>query len=123
MYLIDTSIWLDFLNNKDDVELVEQVQKLMKEKQAAWCPMIKLELQRSGKERESALSIFEEVLSDFEINQFVWDLAHKIAKNCSRKGRPVPNSDILIYATARYHGCEIFHNDKHFDWLAEIDGN
>ena len=120
MHLIDTSIWLDFLNKKSEVELAQRIQELMKNKQAAWCPMIQLELERSGKERASALALLNEVLPSLEINQAVWSLAHELAQACSRKGKPVPNTDILIYATAQHHGCQVFHNDKHFDWLAEI---
>jgi predicted nucleic acid-binding protein len=120
MHLIDSSIWLDFLNKKSDIELTQRVQELMKNKQAAWCPMIQLELERSGKERASALALLNEVLPSLEINQTVWSLAHQLAQACSRKGKPVPNTDILIYATAQHHGCQIFHNDQHFDWLAEI---
>jgi predicted nucleic acid-binding protein len=120
MHLIDSSIWLDFLNKKSDIELTQRVQELMKNKQAAWCPMIQLELERSGKERTSALALLNEVLPSLEINQAVWQLAHQLAQACSRKGKPVPYTDILIYATAQHHGCQIFHNDKHFDWLAEI---
>ena len=82
--------------------------------------MIQLELERSGKERASALALLNEVLPSLEINQTVWSLAHQLAQACSRKGKPVPNTDILIYATAQHHGCQVFHNDKHFDWLAEI---
>ena len=120
MHLIDTSIWLDFINKKSEVELAQRVQELMANKQAAWCPMIQLELQRSGKERTSALALLDEVLPSLEINQAVWNLAHQLAQACSRKGKPDPNTDILIYATAQHHGCELFHNDKHFDWLADI---
>ena len=120
IHLIDSSIWLDFLNKKSDIELTQRVQELMKNKQAAWCPMIQLELERSGKERASALALLNEVLPSLEINQAVWSLAHELAQACSRKGKPVPNTDILIYATAQHHGCQVFHNDKHFDWLAEI---
>ena len=120
IHLIDSSIWLDFLNKKSDIELTQRVQELMKNKQAAWCPMIQLELERSGKERASALALLNEVLPSLEINQAVWSLAHQLAQACSRKGKPVPNTDILIYATAQHHGCQVFHNDKHFDWLAEI---
>jgi len=120
IHLIDSSIWLDFLNKKSDIELTQRVQELMKNKQAAWCPMIQLELERSGKERASALALLNEVLPSLEINQTVWSLAHQLAQACSRKGKPVPNTDILIYATAQHHGCQVFHNDKHFDWLAEI---
>ena len=120
IHLIDSSIWLDFLNKKSDIELTQRVQELMKNKQAAWCPMIQLELERSGKERASALALLNEVLPSLEINQAVWSLAHQLAQACSRKGKPIPNTDILIYATAQHHGCQVFHNDKHFDWLAEI---
>ncbi len=120
IHLIDSSIWLDFLNKKSDIELTQRVQELMKNKQAAWCPMIQLELERSGKERASALALLNEVLPSLEINQAVWSLAHQLARACSRKGKPIPNTDILIYATAQHHGCQVFHNDKHFDWLAEI---
>jgi len=120
MHLIDTSIWLDFLNKKSEVELAQRIQELMKNKQAAWCPMIRLELQRAGKERASALALLDDVLPCLDITPAVWQLAHELAQACSRKGKPVPNTDILIYATAQHHGCQVFHNDKHFDWLAEI---
>ena len=120
MHLIDTSIWLDFLNNKNEIKLTQRVQTLMATKQAVWCPMIQLELQRAGKQRAAALTLLIAVLPSLEINQAVWQLAHQLAQTCSRAGKPVPSTDILIYATAQHHGCEIFHNDKHFDWLAKI---
>ena len=120
MHLIDTSICLDFINKKSEIELAQRVQELMANRQAAWCPMIQLELQRAGKERTSALALLDEVLPTLDITPAVWQLAHQLAQACSRQGKPVPNTDILIYATAQHHGCEVFHNDKHFDWLADI---
>jgi predicted nucleic acid-binding protein len=120
MHLIDTSIWIDFLNKKSAIELTQRVQTLVASKQAVWCPMIQLELQRAGKQRAAALALLNEVLPSLEMNQAVWQLAHQLAQACSRTGKPVPNTDILIYATALHHGCEVFHNDKHFDWLAKI---
>jgi predicted nucleic acid-binding protein len=119
MHLIDTSIWLDFLNKKSEVELAQRIHELMKSKQAAWCPMIQLELQRAGKERASALALLDEVLPSLDITPAVWELAHGFAQACSRKGQPVPNTDILIYATAQHHDCHLLHNDKYFDWLEE----
>ena len=120
IYLVDTSIWLDFLNKKKDFDHAQRLQELLHDGNAAWCPMVRLELQRSGKNRESAITLFSEVLPDLEIIQPVWNLAYAIALNCAKKGRPVPNTDVLIYATALHHNCQVFHNDKHFDWLTEI---
>ncbi|MFQ3225957.1 MAG: putative nucleic acid-binding protein [Lentimonas sp.] len=79
-----------------------------------------IQLQRAGKESASALARLNQVLPSLEITPAVWQLAHQLAQACSRQGKPVPNTDILICATAQHHGCQIFHNDKYFDWLAEI---
>ena len=121
IYLVDTSIWLDFLDKKNDFSHIQKLQELLHNNKAAWCPMVRLELQRSGKSRESALILFSEVLPSLEITQPIWNLAYTIALICAKKGRPVPNTDVLIYATALHHNCEVFHNDKHFDWLAEMN--
>ena len=120
IYLIDTSVWLDFLNKRNDFSHIKELRKFLNDRKAVWCPMVQLELQRTGKNRESALALFSEVLPSLEITQSVWKLAYAIGLKCSKKGRPVPNSDVLIYATAFHHNCTVFHNDKHFDWLAEI---
>lgn len=120
IYLVDTSIWLDFFNKKKKFSHAQQLQELLHEGKAAWCPMVRLELQRSGRNRESTITLFSEILPDLKITQIVWNLAYTIALDCAKKGRPVPNTDILIYATALHHNCQVLHNDKHFDWLAEI---
>lgn len=119
--MIDTSIWLDFTNKKSEVELAQHVQELMARKQAAWCPMIQLELQRAGKESASALALIDQVLPCPGITPAVWQLAQQLAQACTSKGKPVPNTDILIDTTAQHHGCQIFYKNKHFDWLAEIN--
>lgn len=120
IYLVDTSIWLDFFNKKNKFDYIQQLQKLLHDKKAAWCPMVRLELQRSGKNRESTITLFSEILPDLEITQTVWSLAYTIALTCAKNGRPVPNTDVLIYATALHHDCRVLHNDKHFDRLEEM---
>lgn len=122
MKLIDSSIWLDFINKKSAPKLNARIQSLIETRQAGWCPMVRLELQRSTKERESALSLLNEVLSDFAITDLVWESAYEIARTSYRAGKTIPNTDILIYAAALSHGIKVYHNDKHFDWLDEITG-
>lgn len=120
IYLVDTSVWLDFLDKRNDFDHVEKLRGFLNDQKAVWCPMVQLELQRTGKNRESALALFEDVLPSLEITQSVWQLACIIGLRCAKKGKPVPNTDVLIYATALHHNCQVFHNDKHFDRLAEI---
>lgn len=122
MQLIDTSIWLDFINKRSTPKRSARIQSLIESKEAAWCAMVRLELQRSTKERESALSLLTEVLYDLEVSGPVWQSSYDIARAAYRSGKTIPNTDILIYATASRHQAKIFHNDKHFDWLDEITG-
>jgi len=121
--LIDSSIWLDFINKQSEPTLNQRIQELIEIRHAAWCPMIRLELQRSTKDRESALSLLAEVILPLEIENEVWEMADEIARTAYRVGKVIPNTDILIYATALHHGTHVFHNDKHFDWLDEITDN
>lgn len=122
MQLIDTSIWLDFINKRGSPKRRVRIQTLIESRKAVWCPMVLLELQRSTKERESALSLLGEVLITYEINQSVWRSSFEIARSAYRRGKTIPNSDILIYATACHYEAKILHNDKHFDWLDGITG-
>lgn len=84
--------------------------------------MVLLELQRSKKERESVLSLLSDVLINYEINKPVWCSSFEIARFAYRSGKTIPNTDILIYATAACYKAKILHNDKHFDWLDEVTG-
>lgn len=122
MQLIDTSIWLDFINKRVSPKCRIRIQMLIESREAAWCPLVQLELQRSTKERESALTLLGEVLSNYEIDQAVWESSFAIARFAYRSGKTIPNTDILIYATASHHKAKILHNDKHFDWLDRITG-
>ena len=122
MQLIDTSVWLDFINKRSSARRNEKIQGLIANREAAWCPIVELELQRSTRERESALNLLGEVLQTFEIDLPIWRISFDIARAAYRSGKTIPNTDILIYATALHHGAFILHHDKHFDWLDEVTG-
>lgn len=122
MQLIDTTIWLDFINKRVTPKCRIRIQMLIESREAAWCQLVKLELQRSTKERESALTLLGEVLRNYAIDLAVRESSFAIARLAYRNGKTIPNTDILIYATAAHHKAKLLHNDKHFDWLDEITG-
>lgn len=119
MKLVDTSLWIEFLHPKGDPECRALVAALLEGGEAAWCDMIRLELQRaSGTKGSVVLLLLEETLPLLETTRAAWDLACQLASAMRKSGNPVPNTDLLISAVSRCHGLEVVHRDHHF---AEID--
>ena len=46
----------------------------------------------------------------------------RIKQLLRRKGRPIPDNDLWIAATAAQHGLALLHNDAHFDEIDELPG-
>ncbi len=123
MHLVDTSAWIDYFKPKGDPKIRNRVGSLLQSSQAAWCEMVFLELQGSPHSKQSkAISLLETVLPLISISPACWKYACELARVSKKQGRPVPNTDALIYATAIIHKVRLAHNDKHFDWLDEITG-
>ena len=124
MQLIDTSAWIDYFKTSGNLEIRQRVAAALKANNAAWCEMVLLELQGSPSSRQStAISLLEPTIPLLHIDTDCWSRANELAKLCHQSGRPVPNTDALIYATAEKYACTILHNDKHFDWLDDIVGH
>lgn len=120
MKLVDTSAWVNFINPKCRSPKNAGLRELIREKKAVTCGLVHLELQGYKQSEKKAVQLIIESTPVLATSLEVWKLACKISRLCRKKGRPVPNTDILIYATALHHNCEVFHNDKHFDWLTEL---
>jgi len=120
--IVDTSLWIPALRRKGDSAKRARVAKLLEQGEAAWCPMIRLELwQGIGDERElETLRQYEQVIPEVAITQEVWESACEISHHLHKKGKIVPIPDILVFACARHHGVEIEHDDAHFDMLAQL---
>lgn len=123
MQLIDTSAWIDYFKPTGDPVVRNRVASLLQSNQAAWCEMIFLELQGSPRSKQSkAISLLETVLPLISIHQACWKYAWELARLSRKQGRPVPNTDLIIYSTAIIHKVRLTHNDKHFRLLDEITG-
>jgi predicted nucleic acid-binding protein len=120
--LVDTSAWIHGLRPDGDSAIAERVQALLASGDAAWCPLIRLELWNGarGPHEQRVLRDMERDLPELEISQEVWSLANAMARGARKQGKTVPASDILIAACARHHGAELVHADSHFEVLATI---
>lgn len=122
MILIDTSVWVRVLRGDADLALASEVQTLLREGVAAWCPFVELELWagvRNGDER-SRLFAFRDVLRSLAIEPATWAAAIDLADRARRRGITVPPSDLVIFACATQHRATLLHRDRHFELLTKL---
>ena len=122
MVLIDSSAWIAATRERGDDALRERVNGLVRERSAAWCAAIRLELwpgARGGRELDRLIELREFVV-DLEITPEVWEHAIALARRSRDSGLTCPYPDMLIYACSAVHGVELLHRDRHFDLLAKL---
>ena len=122
MKLIDTSSWIEQLRRDGDPAVRRRVEELLSSGEAAWCPVVRLELWNGarGQTEHRALREMEESLPSLEMVPPVWDLAVRMAAAARSRGITVPSSDLLVAACARHHSIVIEHADTHFDLISAI---
>lgn len=125
MILVDSSSWIHFLRPDGDAVVRARVSQALREGEACWCDMIRLELWNgAGGERERAvLRDFERVLTLLPIDDAVWSTARTLAREARRRGITVPATDLLIAACARRHGAQLESADADFKRLEGLVGS
>jgi predicted nucleic acid-binding protein len=83
---------------------------------------VRLELWRgaNGPIDDEVLRGFEADLVRLEMSAAVWDHACELGRRCRRSVRPVPQSDLMIFACSVVHGVELLRRDHHFDLLRTL---
>lgn len=122
MTLVDSSSWIEALRERGDAAVQARVRSLLSTGEAAWCPMVRLELWRGvrgGAERR-ALMFLEPRLRNLEINATIWDDAVRLMVKARSEGLTAPTADVLIVATALHHGVRVEHCDRHLDQLLSL---
>ena len=123
MKLVDTSSWIHQIRRRGDPAVRARVEQLLRSGEAAWCPVVRLELWAGvGSEADrKLLKAYEQRIPELPITEEVWEKAYRLADSCRRLGKSTPPHDMVIAACARHYGVEIEHDDLHFDLLASID--
>lgn len=122
MTIVDSSSWIEALRERGSSEVRSRVESLLSAGEAAWCPMVRLELWRgvrNGAERRF-LELLEQRVDSFDINNAVWDAAIDLMNKARGSGLTAPSTDVLIVATAHYHGVQLEHCDQHMDHLLKL---
>ena len=121
--LVDSSLWVHQLRKSGDAAKRDRVNTLLENGEAAWCPVVRLELWRgiTNDAERKTLRRYEALLPDYAISTDVWTRSIQLADRARASGVTVPLADLLIFACAKIHGLEVAHDDTHFDELTKLD--
>jgi predicted nucleic acid-binding protein len=121
--LVDSSLWVHQLRKSGDAAKRARVNALLESGEAAWCPVVRLELWRgvTNDAERRTLRRYEALLPSYEISAEVWERSIRLADRARAAGLTVPLADLLVYACANLNGLDLAHDDTHFDELARLE--
>ena len=119
MTLVDTSSWIEQLRRGGDPAVRRRVEALLVSGEAAWCPVVRLELWNGahGEHEHRALRSMENELPLLAIDEAVWDRAIALARAGRSRGVTIPSTDLVVAACALRHEVALEHCDGHFDLI------
>jgi predicted nucleic acid-binding protein len=118
-YLVDTSVWVEFLRG-ERIAIKKRLEKLLDENRTAVSGIILAEL-LSGISNEKDRDFLEESflgLPFLETTRDIFATAGKMGAILRKKGTTMPLSDLLIAALAKTHTLTVLTLDNHFQTLA-----
>jgi tRNA(fMet)-specific endonuclease VapC len=120
MLLVDSSIWIDFLRNKDGEHAALTI--ALREGSALICPVVWVEICSGirGKREELICQHIKDLCPSLEMDAEVWSTAVALGRTARQSGLNCPLADILIAACARRHGVGLMHRDKHLAILETL---
>lgn len=126
MYLVDTSVWIDFLRGRDVAHVTALKALLAGDEVVGVAPAIVQEIlqgaepeERFEKWRRYFSDLFCYVVDDPEATHVA---AARLYQQCRRKGKtPRSSNDCLIARIAVEHALVLLHNDRDFEVIAAVE--
>jgi predicted nucleic acid-binding protein len=119
MYLIDSSLWIDYFRPKGSSAVKSRVRQVLQDDEALTCGIVIVEVLR-GARTEAEYSTLEESITSLPQIPFdheIFKRAAQWAYQLDRKGRIISTTDLLI-ASASFGKALLLHNDKDFETIA-----
>lgn len=121
MVLVDTSVWISFLNRPGSPEK-RVIDGLIDTDEAAIVGVVLAELLQ-GCRSESERSVLKDLLLALpyiDITQSTWIKAGELSVALRKKGVTLPLSDVVLAAAAIEHSCPVYTLDRHFQKIPGI---
>jgi len=119
MYLIDSSLWIEYLRPKGSTKGKTMVRELLQKDEAISCGIILIEVLRAAPSNTDFETLWESLsaLPQIEIDEDVLGRAAKWGYEMDRKGKVVPTTDLIIAACA-FGRATLLHADSDFELIA-----
>ena len=125
MFIIDTSLWIDFLRRGGSEEVRLFVQQALGAQSAAYNCVVAMEL-LAGCHHDREKALVDELLTlakHVPIEYRHWCLAANILKSLYSKGHRIPLSDVLTAAVSIEDSIPLMCRDKHFEVIKKHGGH
>jgi len=119
MYLIDSSLWIDYFRPRGSSAIKHRVRLILQQDQALICGIVLVEVLR-GARNENEYSILRESLASLPQIPFDDEVFQRAAHwgfQLDRKGKIASTTDLLI-AAAAYEKASLLHNDIDYEMIA-----
>ncbi len=119
--LVDTSLWVRYLQPAGWEELKEELARLLDQGSLLTCWVVKAELLVGARNAGAFDRLLESLhaLDEVALTPEVWEGAARLGQKLRLKGFSVPLPDLLIAQAAAAAGAELWHADAHFDRVVE----
>jgi len=119
MFLVDSSVWIEYLRPKGSRKVKERVRTILQKEEMVSCGIIVVEILRGAKNERDFESLRDSLmsLSQISLDDTVIERASRWGFLLDRKGRVVSTTDLII-ASAAYKKARLLHSDRDFDTIA-----
>jgi len=125
MTLVDTSVWIDFLAARNTVQAGALESFIDQRVDLCLCGVILTEVLqgiRDDKQHKQTESVLSSLIY-LPMDQSTFLLAANIYRTLRSRGITIRNSvDCMIAAVCIEHKADLLHNDKDFDYIADVFG-
>lgn len=121
MFLIDSSVWIEYLRLKGSAKIKEKVRDLLELGEVVSCAIVIVEILRGSKNKRDFDELYDSFCSlpQIPINEEVTERASKWGFEMDRKGKIVSTTDLII-ASVAYKKARLLHIDNDFKTIAEF---
>ncbi len=121
MFLIDSSVWIEYLRPKGSRRVKERVREILQKEEALSCGIIVVEILRGAKSEGDFQSLYDSLMSlpQIPIDDAVIERASGWGFSLDRKGKTVSTTDLLI-AAAAYKNGKLLHLDHDFEVISSV---
>ena len=121
MFLIDSSLWIEYLRPKGSKKIKERVKEILQKEEAVSCGVVVVEILRGAKNEKDFRSLRESLTSlpQIPIDDAVIERAAQWGFLLDRRGKSVSTTDLLIAAVA-YKKARLLHADRDFGIISSV---